>query len=393
MNKRFWRLVLVLGTTVLLSGCGNKETKEALAKAEALEGQQQYQDANNVLVDGLRAREAKIRADAGTPADPAAGDALTKKVQADPEILKMESAQIPIYLRLERADLASAVYSDVLSGDPATSVAFDLLRDKDPVIRTGAARILGLAALPAAVDPLIAALKDTDQNVRRAAVVALGAIKDPRTVGPLVEALKDPYWDVRSEAANALGQKGQGIAVKPLLGAVTDPDNTVETSAETSLLILCKPPDGIGTPGKAPASPDDFAEHLNDSNPKIVLISAVCLAIMKDKRSVPVLLKLVDSSDATTRLDAVKGLGESGDPSVLPTLRQTLKDPDVNMEGWSIIGLGSLKDTESLPDLRAIAADPSQPATIKAAAESAIEHIDPSSAPTDSAPASGTGGP
>ena len=112
---------------------------------------------------------------------------------------------------------------------------------------------------------------------------------------------------------------------------------------------------------------------------------------MKDKRSVPVLLNLVNSTDPTTRLDAVKGLGETGDPSVIPTLRQTLKDPDVNMRGWSIIGLGNLKDEGSLPDLRAIDADPSEPATIKAAAEAAINHIDPASAPSPDATAPPTG--
>ena len=141
----------------------------------------------------------------------------------------------------------------------------------------------------------------------------------------------------------------------------------------------------MGTPGKAPASPDDFAAHLTDANPKIVLISAVCLAIMKDQRSVPVLLKLFESTDGTTRLDALKGMGEAGDPSVIPTLRQTLqsemqKTPeqrDVNMEGWSIIGLGSLKDEGSVPDLRTIVADPNQPATVKAAAQGAIDHIEP----------------
>src|ERR1019366_7524049 len=93
MNKCFWRLVLVAGTAVILAGCGNKETKEALQKAGALEDQKQYQDANNVLVEALRARETKIRADAGAPPDQAASDVLNKKVQSDPEILKLERGQ------------------------------------------------------------------------------------------------------------------------------------------------------------------------------------------------------------------------------------------------------------------------------------------------------------
>jgi HEAT repeat protein len=370
MNKCFWRLVLVAGTAVILAGCGNKETKEALDKAATLETQKQYQDANNILVDALQAREAKIRADAGTPADQAAADALSKKVQADSEILKMERAQIPLYLYMERADMASAVYADILSGNPGDSVVYDTLRDQDPVIRTGAVRILGLMGKPDEIDALVGATKDPDQEVRRAAVVALGSIKDPRTVGPLIDALKDSYWDARSEAANALGQEHDGRAVKPLLDAVADSDSTVESSAETALLFLSKGPG-------APAAPDDFAGRLNDPNPKLVLISAVCLSILKDSRAVPVLLKLLSSPDLTTRLDALKGLGEAGDPSVIPTLRQTLKDPDVNMRGWSIIGLGNLRDGGSLADLRAIASDANEPASIKAAAQAAINHIAP----------------
>ena len=120
---------------------------------------------------------------------------------------------------------------------------------------------------------------------------------------------------------------------------------------------------------------DDYFAHLNDSNPKLVLISAVCLGIMKDPRSIPVLERLTVSDDMTTRLDAVKALGETGDPSVIPVLRLTLKSPDVNMRGWSIIGLGKLKDQGSVADLQALASDATQPETIRAAAAAAVDNI------------------
>jgi HEAT repeat protein len=368
MNKCFWRPILLAGAAFFLAACGNKETKEALNKAGNLEGQKQYQDANQILVDALQAREARIRADAGNPTDPAVIDVMVKKVEADPEILKMERAQIPLYIYMERADKASAVYVDILSGNSGDKVVDDMLQDKDPVLRAGAARILGLVGKPDAIDALTTATKDSDQDVRRAAVAALGAIRDPGTVGPLIEALKDSYWFARSEAASALGQEHDARAVKPLLDAVTDSDKTVESSAETSLIFLCK-----GTP--APASPDDFVGHLSDPNPKLVLISAVCLAILHDARSLPVLQKLVDAPDLTTRLDAVKALGETNNPEAIPTLRQTLVDPDVNMRGWSIIGLGNLQDQMSLPSLQAIAADPNSTDKIKAAANAAIAKI------------------
>ena len=240
MHKSVWRFALIIGTASILAGCGNKETKEALDKSANLETQKQYYDANNVLVEALQARETKIRADAGTPADATASDDLAKKVKSDPEILKMERAQIPLYLYLERADMASVVYGEILDGHPGDTVVYDALHDKDSVIRLGAVRVLGLVGKPDAIDALANASKDSDQDVRRAAVVALGAIKDPKSVGPLIDAMKDSYWDVRSEAANALGQEHDGRAVKPLLDAVSDTDKTVQNSAETALVFLSK---------------------------------------------------------------------------------------------------------------------------------------------------------
>jgi len=369
MNRAFpncLRIILVVGLVVTLAGCGSKETKEALQKASALQDQKQYQDANSVLLDALRAREAKIRANSSTPSDQASAEALTKKVQSDSEILQMERAQIVIYLAMERADLASVVYSDILVGSPGDSVVYHALQSKDPVIRTGAVRVLGLAGKPEAIDVLTTATRDDNQDVRRAAVAALGTIKDARTVDPLIAALKDSYWFVRSDAADALGQEKDERAAKPLLDTVSDADSNVESSAENALIILAM---------NHKASADEFANRLSDSNPKIVTISAVCLALLKDARAVPVLLKLAASSDAQTRLHAVKALGETGDPSAIPVLRQTLKDPEINVRGWSIIGLGKLNDQGSIADLNAIAANTSESDNIRAAANAAVKHL------------------
>jgi HEAT repeat protein len=375
MQICFRRFFLLACATIALAGCGNKETKEALQKANALEDQKQYQDANTVLLDALQAREAQIRAANPPPTDQASGDTLSKATQSDPEILKLERAQVLVYLHLERADLASVVYVDILKGNPGDSVVADTLQNKDPLIRTGAVRVLGLEGKPDAIPALITASKDDDKDVRRAAVSALGSIKDPSAIDPLLAALKDSNWFVRSEAASSLGLQKDPRAIKPLLDTVTDADSNVEGSAESALLLLAKVP-GV--------SADEFAGHLNDANQKIAMISAVCLVVMHDPRAVPALIKLSGSSDLTTRLQALKGLGESGDPAALPTLRQTLTESDVNVRGWSIIGLGNLKDQSSLAALQAIAADSNQPPKIREAASNAVDQI---SAPPLTAPA------
>ncbi len=368
MNKSFWRVAPVACAAMLLSGCGSRETSEALDKSSGFAKQKQYTDANEVLVEALQAREAKIRGAAGLPTDQASTEALIKKVQSDSEILKLERAQIPLYLHMDRADMGTAVYNDVLAGDPQDGTVSHLLHDPDPAVRAGAVHILGLLSKPESIDALVTATKDSDQDVRRAAVAALGEIKDPRVVQPLIDALKDPYWFARSEAADALGGKHDERAVVPLIDVVADSDKTVSASAQNALVALSNPRDAV-------AKPDDFAPRLNDPNPRISMIAAVCMGLLKDARAVPVLLQLVNSSDPTVRLDAVKGLGESGDRSALPTLRQTLKDPDLNMRGWSIIGLGELKDEESLIDLEHIAADDTQTPDIRHAASAAADKI------------------
>jgi HEAT repeat protein len=365
MSICFRRCLLVACATMTLAGCGNRETKEALQRVTILTNLKQYEDANDVLVQALRAREAQIKGP-DAPVDSDAAEALGKKVQADSEILKMERAQIPLYLRMNKPDQASSVYADILAGNPGDTVAYDELKDGDPLIRTGAAIVLGASRRPESIGALINTLKDSDKNVRRAAVAALGQIKDPTTVPPLIDELKDSFWFARSEAADALGREGDVRAIAPLLDLVADPDENAESSAESSLVLLCRVP-------KAPADP--FANRLNDPNPKIVRISAICLAVLKDPRAIPTLLKYIASNDLPTRLNAVKALGETGDASVIPTLRQTLKDPNVDMRGWSVIGLDKLKDQGSVADLRAIAANDQEAPSVRAAAQGAISHI------------------
>ncbi len=165
----------------------------------------------------------------------------------------MERAQIPIYLHLQRPDLASAVYADILGGDPDDASLFAILHDPDPAIRTGAVRVLGLAGRPKAIGELARAAKDSDQDVRRAAVAALGTIKDPKTVPPLLDALKDSYWFARSDAADALGREHDPRAIEPLFGLIGDPDKTVQSSAENALILLASTKGGSGRSLRGPA--------------------------------------------------------------------------------------------------------------------------------------------
>ena len=371
------RGLIVIVLAAALVGCGDRETRKALDESKRLADAKQYDEANEQLVSALRVREEKVRAKYAAPADQAALDDVTKKVQSDPEILKMERAQIPLYLKMKRADLASAVYSDILAGAPDDRTVEGVLKDPDPATRQEAVRVLGLTGNASSISALAAATKDSNQDVRRAAVAALGTIKNPAAVPPLIEALKDSYWFARSDAADALGRERDGRAIEPLLGMMHDSDKSVVNSAQNALVLLASSP-GV--------SIEPFAARVNDPDPRIVTICAVCLAVQKDKRATPALIKLAASTDADTRLHAVKALGATGDPAGLPVLRQGLHDANINVRGWSIIGLGVMKDQASLPDLRTIAADSQQTADIREAANDSIKQINGEPVPSQQGP-------
>ena len=103
MKICFWRVLPLVMTGLMLAGCGSRVAKDALEKSAADVQQKDYASANNALVDGLKARENEITGPGEPSTDPAVRDALTKKVEADPDILKLERAQIPVYLRMEKA--------------------------------------------------------------------------------------------------------------------------------------------------------------------------------------------------------------------------------------------------------------------------------------------------
>ncbi len=374
MKKSFWRAALVACGAMSLAACGNKETKDALDKTSDLEKQQQFADANAILVDALQTREAKIRSAAGSPTDPAAIDALKKKVAADSEILKLEHAWVGLYLRWNRTDMAASVYSDILAGDPDDTSMNDFLRDPDKDLRKRAVEVLGLAADPKSpnldktIGTLISATKDSDATVRAAAIDALGATKDPRAFQPVVNELKDSDWNVRFEVVDTLSRLRDERVIAPLLDATGDSDKSVRSSAHDNLEHIASMSDTF-------AKADDFAARLNDPNPEIEMTAAEGLGLMRDARAVPVLMKLITSSDPEVKLNAVKGLGEAGDRSALPALRQLINDPDLNMRGWGIIGLGKLKDEDSLVDLEHISTDETQPNSIREAASASVEEI------------------
>ena len=94
-------------------------------------------------------------------------------------------------------------------------------------MRLLAAKALGKAREPQAVEPLIAALKDPASAVRKAVIRALFEIGDLRAAEPLLACFKDPNRAVRSQAVEYFSAEF-AIHVLPRLLALLETDDTPE---------------------------------------------------------------------------------------------------------------------------------------------------------------------
>lgn len=150
--------------------------------------------------------------------------------------------------------------ADLLGNVPsaeATTVLERLLRDRDPAVRSAAARGLGHIGDPGAVphllsaldgrrrvpagivgsallrvgsggvDALRTALQEGGSMARAVATEVLGFVESIPAAADLIRVLEvDPSGDLRSRAARALGRIGAPVAVAPLVGCLGEEQPT-----------------------------------------------------------------------------------------------------------------------------------------------------------------------
>jgi HEAT repeat protein len=113
---------------------------------------------------------------------------------------------------------------------------FELLKDKDPTVRSREALMLGDKNIKEAIPALIEALKDKMTGVRINAVVSLGKLGDERAIEPLIDILNnDRVVAARVMAAEALGNFDSENAKEAVLEASDSKDENVRYSAALSL--------------------------------------------------------------------------------------------------------------------------------------------------------------
>ena len=194
-----------------------------------------------------------------------------------------------------------------------------LARDPSPEVRWQAAAEIEALKAKQAVPDLIQALKDKDPLVRAGAAEALKGISpDPRAAGPLILALRDKDTTVRRAAAEALGKIGDRSAVKPLMRAVFHHDFRTRRPAATSLGQIGDPSAGFA-----------LARSLDNWDPKLRQIAGQALIRMGDRRAVPMLIRYLRSWEATTRQESAIVLGGLKDQrAVEPLVRAFHREPN-----------------------------------------------------------------
>ena len=242
------------------------------------------------------------------------------------------------------------------------------LKDQDWAIRGEAAGLLGTFQDPRAVVPLVALLRDQDRSVREAAIDALrsigasaidavgtcltepdlsvqesasailAAIADERVLVPLITALRSGDWIVRMHAAKALGRVRNADAVEPLIPLLQDKVKAVREEAATALAAI------------GDAAILSLLKALQHDDWLVRLHAVESLGKAHSKRAVtPLLSVLFNDRDSAVREDAVRALGEIGDPQAVEHLFMVMREP--GLRTVAVETLGRIGDRRAVPVL------------------------------------------
>jgi HEAT repeat protein len=211
----------------------------------------------------------------------------------------------------------AAIQALTAIGEAAVPDLGRCLKGANLTVQESATSILATIADIRVLDVLLSALSSTDWIVRMHAAKGLGRIADPRCIARMMPLLQDKVKAVRVEAAEALARIGQA-AVPSLLEALQSREWLVKLHAIEAL-------------GKM-QSPDTVE---------------------------PLLFVLFNDPDAAVRTDAVRALGDIGDPRAVDFLLTALNDLDVRPV--AVESLGKIGDRRAVPALVKIVNRSSQP--------------------------------
>ena len=213
------------------------------------------------------------------------------------------------------------------------------LKDKNPIIRSSAARTLGATYGPqakAVVPHLLETMDDRDKEVRRNAASSLAALGvTAQTAIPVVNtALRDADQDVRFWFACKLkGVRPESKKLIPVLvEALKHPDDDLRCKAFQVLARL--------GPESKTAVPT-LVERLRDSSADVRRSAAAALTRIGAEAAIPALIRSLKDKDPIIRGRAGVALAHMGKAAV-PALRQALKGDDRAARAAAVYALGRI---------------------------------------------------
>jgi HEAT repeat protein len=177
--------------------------------------------------------------------------------------------------------------------------------------------------------------KSPTWKLRKRAAKTLGEAKEPRAVEPLIAALRDPNSEVRSQAAWALIWVGDVRAVEPLIVALKD--NVTWSAA------------ALGHIGDTRAV-EPLIQTL-ESRRGIRMESIEALGRIGDTRAVEPLIETLESKDAYVRRAAIESLGEIKDTQAVEPIMNLVTAVDPRERRAAAMALGRFADARSVPYL------------------------------------------
>jgi len=228
------------------------------------------------------------------------------------------------------------------SASPAAAIdrLLPLLADRDPLVRSDAARALAEAAerlakqartslviwhRPGDQDQLQALLQQIERRValaepqeREALAETLGHMRDHRATDLLVDMLQDENAGVRTAAADGLARTRDPLTVPSLLEASADPDPWVRRAIVSALGPIETPEALVG-----------LLMAVEDTEALVRTAAARSLAHYPKAQSREALERLCQDLDPSVRLTAARTLCQIGDAGSLDELDALCADDTV----------------------------------------------------------------
>ena len=214
------------------------------------------------------------------------------------------------------------------------------LRASSPQNRLTLVQQLAFEGDPKSVGLLILVLKDKDPDVRSAAAKALVGFKDRRAAAPLMEMLKDTVPLARAAASESLGRLGEPLAIDRLVPLLRDQDQIVRAVAARSLHRL----------GWRPAT-DTQKIH------QILALGNLQMLLTIGSEAVEPLLELMRYGPPNKQLAAVKTLGQIKDPRLTRSMLEALQKDSPAVRIAALDNLERIADPTTYPDVEKLLKD------------------------------------